>query len=216
MSAFRYTLVADGPSDQCLLRLINFVLDDIPEVAERGYIPQFADPRLPREKAGGLAQKLEWAARLYPCDILFVHRDAEREPAQARTEEITTAAQQSQIPLWVPVVPVRMTEAWLLIDTFAIRRAADNPNGQVELVLPRVSDLEAVPDPKHVLSDLLTRASETTGRRLAQFRTPTNLSARRTRVADLIEDFTPLRRLSAFRAFEEATRAAAAKWHSRA
>jgi hypothetical protein len=36
----------------------------------------------------------------------------------------------------IPVVPVRMTEAWLLADEFAIRSAPGNPNGTQSLDLP--------------------------------------------------------------------------------
>jgi hypothetical protein len=36
----------------------------------------------------------------------------------------------------VCVVPVRMMEAWLLIDEMAIRRVAGNPNGRIPIELP--------------------------------------------------------------------------------
>ena len=47
----------------------------------------------------------------------------------------------------VLVIPVRMTEAWLLIDELALRRAAGNPNGRNPLDLPALKDLEALPEP---------------------------------------------------------------------
>ena len=97
-----------------------------------------------------------------------------------------------------------MTEAWLLIDASAIRRAADNPNGKVSLDLPLTAKLEQVPDPKKVLDRALVVASEKSGRRLKRFER--DLSFRRQRVAALIDDFSPLRELDAFRAFEKATR----------
>jgi hypothetical protein len=137
----------------------------------------------------------------YPCDILFVHRDAEREPREKRLAEIRRAAGDAGVPVFIPVVPVRMTEAWFLIDERAIRQAAGNPNGETALQLPKVASLEKVPDPKKLLRDSLIRASEKTGRRLQQFER--DLGERAQRVAELIEDFSPLRQLAAFKDFEK-------------
>ncbi len=103
---------------------------------------------------------------------------------------------------FVPVVPVRMTEAWLLIDEGAIRRAASNPNGTQELELPAIARLEDLSDPKTALHDMLLKASEKRGRRLDQFRK--RIPSAVHRVAELITDFRPLRQLDAFRAFEAA------------
>lgn len=94
----------------------------------------------------------------------------------------------------VCVVPVRMSEAWLLIDETALRHAAGNPNGKVSLDLPSLHRLEQLPDPKQLLHDLLRRASGLHGRRLTSF----NRRLHGHRVADWISDFSPLYRLSAF------------------
>src|SRR5690606_18674132 len=89
----------------------------------------FADVR-----ATPLVERLTSSVRLYPCDVLVVHRDAERDPVDLRLAEIERARSSARIEgSLVPVVPVRMTEAWLLFDESAIRRAADNPNGTVDL-----------------------------------------------------------------------------------
>lgn len=212
MRPFRYTLVADGTSDRCLLRVIDFVLGDVPAVAEAGIVRHFADPAEVRVIEGGLGARMRRAVDLYPCDVLFVHRDAEREPRNNRCSEIMRAAHAIPAQVLVPVVPVRMTESWLLIDLPAIRRAADNPAGRVPLALPRARDLEGIPDPKAVLYALLTDASEKSGRRRQQFTVPSHLARRRGRVADLIADYSPLRQLPAFRAFEADTRAAVKAW----
>ncbi len=94
-----------------------------------------------------------------------------------------------------------MTEAWLLIDEGAIRRAADNPSGTAALDLPEIDRLEEVPDPKEILHRSLLAASEKRGRRRDSFRR--SLARRVYRVADLIPGYADLRRLAAFRAFEE-------------
>lgn len=101
-----------------------------------------------------------------------------------------------------------MTEAWLLMDERAIRAAADNPSGSGSLGLPALSELERLKDPKDALRTALKKACEKTGRRLGQFRR--DLPLRVQRVAELIEDFSPLRNLSAFRALEEDTKRALA------
>lgn len=48
----------------------------------------------------------------------------------------------------VPVIPGRMTEAWLRLDEAAIRRVAGNPNGRTKLGLPKLHEVESVADPK--------------------------------------------------------------------
>ncbi len=138
----------------------------------------------------------------YPCELLFVHRDAEGQGLEARITEIGDAAAAAGIQDYVPIVPVRMTEAWLLLDEQAIRQAADNPNGTVPLPLaPGLP--EQLSDPKWVLRECLIVASEKKGRRLAKFRR--DMSRRMQRVATFIDDFSPLRSLSAFIRFEQDT-----------
>ncbi len=57
---------------------------------------------------------------------------------ESRLAEIKAALESMEgIPVTVPIVPVTMTEAWLLFDERAIRRAADNPAGENSLQLPR-------------------------------------------------------------------------------
>ena len=87
-----------------------------------------------------------------------------------------------------------MTEAWLLIDERAVRRAAGKPHGQEALDLPSIGKLEHVSDPKGVLYDCLRKASGRSGGRLKRFRVTESAQ----HVSSFIEDFTPLRSLSAF------------------
>jgi hypothetical protein len=200
MSAIRFTLLGDGASDERLIPVLSWLM--IQYVPAYPVQPTCADllrlPRVPKE----LTDRIQAALDLYPCDVLFVHRDAESQPRQARADEIFSAVRSlspGSIPPHIAVVPVRMSEAWLLIDEAAIRCAAGNPNGSASLVMPRIRDLERIPDPKTLLHQLLNVASEFRGRRLKKF------DARRAslRVAQFIEDYNPLRRLTAFRALEE-------------
>jgi hypothetical protein len=145
-----------------------------------------------------LAERITMAAELYPCDLLFVHRDAESELREHRVSEIRRALDgRPAAPAAVCVVPVRMQEAWLLFDESALRRAAGCPNGAISLQLPPWARLE--PNPKEILHNLLRKASGLKGRRAKSFRP--RVCAHR--LADLIDDFSPLRNLRAFRALEE-------------
>jgi len=66
-----------------------------------------------------LSERVSATLQLYPCDILFVHRDSEGQPAELRYREIASAVPQEQRR--VAIVPVRMQEAWLLHDEPALR-----------------------------------------------------------------------------------------------
>ncbi len=205
MKWFRFTLTSDGPSDRSLMPIINWTLEQNTHLRDFTIVPQFYDPRGSVTPGRKLEDRLRSAIEHFPCDVLFVHRDAERESPEKRRQEIETAvvALANSISHWVSVIPVRMTEAWLLIDERAIRQSADNPNGIVSLELPRLSRLEHLPDPKEMLNQQIVIASEKSGRRLERLKRPAELAWRRGRVAELIENYSPLRSLDAFQAFEE-------------
>jgi hypothetical protein len=202
----RHTLISDGPTDANLIPIINWTLK------ERGDAPlakgERADFwRLP-EPPRTLEERIRKAIELFPCEVLFIHRDAEREQPEHRHAEIRAAVLGAEaggclVPA-VTIVPVRMLEAWLLFDERAIRQAAGNPNGTAPLNLPALNRAEDRPDPKRDLREALKAASELTGRRLKKFNSAQAFS----RVVDLLEDFSPLRQLPAYLAFESAVRRA--------
>ncbi len=97
-----------------------------------------------------------------------------------------------------------MQEAWLLINENASRLAAGNQNGRIWVQMPAIDRLEDIQNHKQVLHDLLLTASERTDRRRQKFN-PGHLAMR---LGELIENFTPLQRLSAFQEFKAATLAA--------
>jgi Domain of unknown function (DUF4276) len=200
MEELRYTLLADGSSDQALLPVLTWLLKvHLPDCAIQ---PQWADfQRLSKSRKDTFPKRIEQSIDLYPCELLFVHRDAEREPHKKRVEEIYDAIERVNQPVLAPfvcVIPVRMTEVWLLFDELAIRTAASNPSGRKPLQFPDIKRLEDEPDPKELLYKLLREASDLSQRRLKQF----SPSERVYRVAELIDDFSPLRILSAFKALE--------------
>ena len=99
------------------------------------------------------------------------------------------------------MIPVRMSEAWLLIDAQAIAKAADSPTSSVSL--PQLNKLEQIPDPKQELEHLLiSAAGSPTGCRDKIFRR--SLAVRRVNLSLLIRDYSPLESLSAFAEFQKA------------
>ena len=195
MQELRYTLLADGSSDRALIPILTWLLRQ-----SCGAIPiqaEFADLRRLSPSPRKLSERIDRSVELYPCDLLFVHRDAESAPIEKREAEIRKALKESSVEESVRVVcvvPVRMQEAWLLIDEAALRRAAGNPNGTQSLAMPEVQKLEELADPKQLIRELLRQASGLRGRRLERF----NWRSSAHRVAEMIDDFSILYRLAAF------------------
>jgi len=199
---YRVTLVTDGASDRALAPIVEWAVKCQMNCAV--VVDWLDQRRMPRVRGQTLSERIETAMALFPAELLVVHRDAERDDHASRTNEVDAAIRATEFQpeghaQVVPVVPVRMTESWLLICEEAIRRAALNPNGHERLNMPRLQEIERLPNPKQQLFDLLKDASGLRGRRLKKF----NLYQARLRVADQIEDFAPLRQLPAFQAFEE-------------
>lgn len=193
MNELHFTLITDGSSDRVLVHHLRWILKNClgSQVAIQS---QWADLRSLRDKPVKLVDKICITLELYPCDLLFIHRDAENAGPAQRLREITEAVITSQTttPV-VPVVPVRMTEAWLLFDERAIRLAAGNPNGSKPLEIPHKNP-ESISNPKLLLHDALRKASELRGRRLRQFRPAGAIY----RIAECIDDFSQLHGVMAF------------------
>jgi hypothetical protein len=195
-------LICDGSSDAALEHPVRWLLS---RAGYRGtlsiQIADFSRTSLPSNR---LKDKITDACSRYKPDVLFVHRDAERLSYADRLEEISLALQRSGRvnEHSIPIVPVRMLEAWLLFDEAAIRRAAGNPNGNNPISLPRINRIESEPDPKQLLCDLLSQASGLAGRRLKRFRP----LSKRHLVAEEISDFSPLETLESFAQLRDALR----------
>jgi hypothetical protein len=199
----RSTLLSEGPSDRTLLQIIRLTLAAHVSPAILVAEPQRADEkRLPLRVKRDRGKWVRATVEEYPCELLFAHRDADGAGRPKRLEEIAewdaAAALPSAIGVTlVPVVPVRETEAWLLVEETAIRRAALNPNGTAPLNLPGPKRLERLADPKSVLAECLRIASGLSGARLRGF----DVNKARGRVQ--LSDIGRLRALAAFAAFEQ-------------
>ncbi|MFM7464010.1 MAG: hypothetical protein ACKO28_00780 [Cyanobium sp.] len=200
MLTLRYTLLGDGSSDRVLQPILNWLLKDLG--VEGPIQGEWAD--LGTVKTNALSGRVMRALNLFPCDLLFIHRDAENHSRQMRLKEVQSAVQrcsQSSSGLgtnFIPVIPIRMTEAWLMISEAALRAAAMNRNGTIPLVMPPIEKLEHLPDPKQILHELLRKASEKRGRRLKEF----NPGQVVHQIPQEIKDFSALRQLLSFRDLE--------------
>ncbi|MEH2244523.1 hypothetical protein [Nostoc sp.] len=201
MKELCYTLLSDGSSDKALMPILTWLLraHEVECAIQSNWADLRRLPKPPKKLLPRIINSLE----LYPCDLLFIHRDAEREPREKRITEILEALEEVVkksvvVPPHICVIPVRMQEAWLLFYEAALRKAAGNPRGRQPLQLPDICKLEQLPDPKDILYGLLCEASELRGRRLKQF----SANERVHRLAELIDDFSPLRALSAFQLLE--------------
>jgi len=164
---YRGIFIADGPSDLPLAgHLEALCLDHGAAVAITA-----VDPGLLRHTDRTVEGRLRFLVETEDrFDVVFVHRDAESQPPSDRRREVDDGVKRAGIlvPV-VPVVPVRMTEAWLLLDEQQIRNVAGWPSGRVGLDLPTPREAERLADPKQHLANALRAASGTSGRRLKVF-----------------------------------------------
>lgn len=193
MRIYTYTLLTDGSSDEALLPIIDWLIDE--HFSDMAFQSQFV--RDLGKVGSDLSSRIDAALSQFPCDMLILHRDAEKESHASRYAEIKSTIDQ-KTQCCVPVVPIRMTEAWMLSDENAIRAAAGNRHGKSALELPDKTKWESLKDPKQVLLDALATASEKSGRALQKFQAQKH----RLGVSRLTESFSALRGLHAFDAFE--------------
>lgn len=201
MERLRYTLISDGSSDTTLMQIINWSLRDL--YPKLPIVPQYADFNLLQKKPsqGDVQKRIGLASQLYPFDLCIYHRDAEkneRDILDMRTAEVLDKLDDKIRKKVVCIIPIKMMESWLLTDEQAIKVAANNPNGHVQLNLPNIRRIEGLPNPKDMLHGLITTATENNKRRLKSF----NVDRAVHLVAEYTSSFEKLRQLSAFNRFE--------------
>lgn len=197
MSVLRVTLLCDGPYDEELLHPIRWLLH-----TKQCHLDSLkvADLQRVNPKPTTLRERADTAVDLYPCQILFVHRDSERTSPHDRLSEIRTELHGVSY-CYIPIIPVRMTEAWFLHSEEAIRGASGNPNGTAMIEPPRPQDVSTVANPKDYMSELLIKANGASGRRLKKVRQ--RLPQMRRIVAQWTDCFQPLLENKEFRGLSE-------------
>lgn len=184
-------LIADGSSDRALIPLLKLVL------LEHLKLP-FEEPQLIHGEDNDLQSKVQCALTKFSLDILFIHRDAENEQWEQREQEIRNAIPQNIDGKVVSVIPIKMTESWLLTDPMAIRNAVGNPNSNTPLNIPKINKLESCAA-KKVLLEALTLASEYGAQRRRKFRP----EQYRHRVSELTTDLQLMRQIPSFKRMED-------------
>jgi hypothetical protein len=162
MAPISSTLLADGSSDRMLIPLIQNAMRELyPDL-------KFSDVAFSSTKGSSLAERVVKTIEYYSCDLLFVHRDAEKQPPDNRFEEIQNAVGVKFRNKAIAVVPVRMTESWLLSNEGAIRSAVGNAKGISNLGIPLAHKIESC-DAKIVLDTALINAVDHNARRRRKF-----------------------------------------------
>ncbi len=163
------TLLAEGPNDEALTEHLTWLLTKhLPncDVQRTAFV---ASRELEGVNRGDLTRRMRIAVENHPCDILFVHRDADNDDAQDRHDEIRAAAALvGEILDMIAVVPVWTLEAWLLFDAEAIYRAVGR-KPQRGLHMPQLRRIEQLANPKHILQAAFREANGGTGRRRESF-----------------------------------------------
>jgi len=190
---FRYTLLADGTSDEVLMAIVDWLI--------REYLPSTRVIGTFARDFGPIGNELDVRVRSaiqnFPCDLLIVHRDAEGQSREDRLDEIVRAVVAIDVS-YVCLIPVKMTEAWLFSDESAIRFASGNASGRHNIGMPRRDKWESLSDPKVTLLELLCSATGKKGRALDKF----NPLKARHRITPRGESFEGLRGVKSFDCFE--------------
>lgn len=181
--------VAEGSSDAPLASLVETLFRD-QGVKVRLTAPDFG--QLP-EVRKDVESRIRAGVKLMDgrVDLVVVHRDADNAGSDARRQEVEAAMARVEIAAQCcPVIPVRMTEAWVLIDEGSIRKVAGNPRGRSDLGLPKLTEIERVADPKELLRKSLLTASALTGRR--REREAKRFNSQRRQLLELVDRNGPI------------------------
>lgn len=185
----QFALLCEGPSDAPLVPVLRTML------LEAGATSAVGEP-VPL--TGTIQSKFEHLlGRSSSVDLVFVHRDADSRDPEPRYREIRAGAVAGgwSGPL-VCVVPIQMTEAWLLTSETELRIVAGKRNGRAPLNLPGLGEIERLADPKTRLHDAYVAATETTGRRRRA--AESSFGTRRASLLERLNHTGEVRRLGSF------------------
>ena len=147
----------------------------------------------------------------------FIHRDADHyrntnaAGPDKRRNEIQAAVQSVRYHgRYVGVVPVRMTEAWLLVDKCEICRVAGKPDNRCNLDLPALGEIERMSNPKERLKEILLQAGSPSGRRRKNFKS--KFGGHRRQLIENLPVGGPLEKLPSWVRFRNDTIAALQAW----
>jgi hypothetical protein len=199
-------LYAEGPSD-------THFLPPIIQRTSAALLARFAlnmvgisDPLIIAKKHGDLDRCILQASQeACHCHALLVHNDADRlEYNEAKRQRFEPGLQLVRTcggevcQHLVPVIPVRMIEAWMLADSNALKNVLGTNLDQQTLGLPRRAALvETIADPKYRLNEIIRKINAAAGSRRRQ---PINLNAKLEPLARQV-DLNRLFEVPSYRAF---------------
>lgn len=135
-------------------RIITQHGQDIVDVSEPMIVPRQQDQR--REHC-----ILRAARHVYGCHALIVHSDADDKTSDRAMSEriqpgfdLVSHTNEDVCKHLIPVIPVRMVEAWMLADHLALREVIGTDISPQNLGLPnRPAEVERDADPKRTLKE---------------------------------------------------------------
>ncbi|MER6829854.1 hypothetical protein ABT352_27995 [Streptosporangium sp. NPDC000563] len=198
--SLRILFLGEGTSDSGITTHVRRI------ASEHGFMVVVTDPlmeRLPQARQRTVKSKLEMIKEIGgDYELIIIHRDADRESRESRLREIRLAVE-AVVPNtpFMGAIPIRMTEAWLMLDEYNIRQVSGNPNGRMNLGLPKARSVEEIPDPKAMLAEKLALASGLSGRRLEKFKK--RFPEHRRQLLDRIDPLGPICEVSSWKEFNE-------------
>jgi hypothetical protein len=171
MIALVLALYAEGRTDERFLPVvIRRTVEHI--LAQHGRIdvdvlePIIVNHNIDRKFSTRAERILEAAHRAHGFHALIVHADADHPtPERALKErfmpghDLVQKAKDRVCNRLLPIIPVRMTEAWMLVDSEALRKVIRTNIDEQALGLPtRARQIESDPDPKQTLHQILQNA----------------------------------------------------------
>lgn len=209
-----FVLIAEGAADHGLVTPLETLCvlsgADLASGNVVNFSALFSSGRLPESSGRSIAGKLQDAVATGQIhdqiNLLFIHRDADDADASSRYREIEAAVHEASLhlPQAVAIVPIQATEAWLLLDEEKIRFAVENPNGKVDLLLPKVSAVESLARPKQIFEETIARANE---RRRGRPKTlnKSTMGAIRRQLLETLDIEGPITQLSAWQKLQRDT-----------
>lgn len=149
------------------------VLDNVPKVTGKSFIEEMREVK---KAFSGL-------------ELIFVHLDADsRSSQQVLTNKWQPWLEVCNVPdVWLPIIPVKMLESWLLADRVALEETFIITSQDLDVCLSNMHP-ERLPAPKDILRDIQKRGKQKRTRGFER------LLAQRTR-------FTELEKLISFQEF---------------
>ncbi|HHQ4575230.1 TPA: hypothetical protein ACSPZW_001751 [Aeromonas hydrophila] len=163
-----FILICEGSSDSSLVEHLESLLIECGATEVSGDCPDLS--RLPNPPGKVVRDMVNAAIKLNPiADIIFIHRDADNAGIEDRLNEIVEHTAHIVDKKIIPIIPNRMTEAWLLLDEEKLKISAGNAGYNKDLHLPSPITVEKIANPKDFLFNKLREVSELTGRKLERF-----------------------------------------------